>query len=115
LIPSQLLKIGIHASVGRRVTLGAEALSGGDFHLRGDEGNQVEKVDGYTVLNVRGELAFNDNVRLFLNIDNVLDAEYETFGLFGEADAVLGDDFDEPTFLSPASPRAAWVGVHVNF
>ena len=115
LIPSQLLKVGIHAAVGPRVTLGAEALSGGDFYLRGDEGNQVENVNGYTVLNVRGELAFSDNLRLFLNIDNVLDAEYETFGLFGEADEVLGDDFEEPTFLSPAAPRAAWLGVRVDF
>jgi outer membrane receptor protein involved in Fe transport len=115
LIPSQLLKIGIHASVGQRLTLGAEALSGGDFYLRGDEGNQVKKVDGYTVLNVRGELAFNDNMRLFLNIDNVLDAAYETFGLYGEADEVLGAEFEEPTFLSPAAPRAAWLGVRVDF
>ncbi|HEY7673151.1 MAG TPA: TonB-dependent receptor [Gammaproteobacteria bacterium] len=115
LIPSRLLKVGIHASMGSRLTLGAEALAGGDFYPRGDEGNQVETVDGYTVLNVRGELALNDNVGVFLNIDNVLDAEYETFGLFGEADEVLGAEFEDSQFLSPAAPRAAWLGVRINF
>jgi outer membrane receptor protein involved in Fe transport len=115
LIPSRLLKVGIRGTVGSRLTLGAEALSGGDFFMRGDEGNQVDTVGGYTVLNVRGEVALNDNMQLFLNIDNVLDAEYETFGLFGEAEEVLGSQFEDPTFLSPAAPRAAWLGVRVDF
>jgi hypothetical protein len=31
--------------------------------------------------------------------------------VLGEADDVLGDDFDEPYFVGPGAPRAAWVGV----
>jgi outer membrane receptor protein involved in Fe transport len=57
----------------------------------------------------------NENVRLFVNVDNVLDEEYETFGLFGEADEVLGEAFEDSRFFSPAAPRAAWVGVRIVF
>ena len=31
-----------------------------------------------------------------------------TFGLLGEADQVLGDNYEDPRFLSPGAPRAAW-------
>jgi hypothetical protein len=48
-------------------------------------------------------------------MDNVLDQEYETFGLFGEADEVLGDAFEDSRFFSPAAPRAAWLGVQFTF
>jgi hypothetical protein len=52
---------------------------------------------------------------LLLAIDNVLDEEYETFGVFGEADDVLGGDFDDPEFLGPGAPRAFWLGVQIAF
>ena len=48
-------------------------------------------------------------------ITNLFDAEHATFGLLGEADEVLGDDYEDPRFLSPGAPRAAWVGLTVTF
>jgi iron complex outermembrane receptor protein len=83
--------------------------------MRGDEGNDASRIGGYSVLNLRGDYRINENLRIFLNIDNVLDQEYETFGLFGEPDEVLGDGFDDSRFLSPAAPRAAWLGVQLDF
>lgn len=115
LIPSRLLKTGLRVPVGGKVTIGGDLLAGADFHLRGDEGNDAERIGSYTVLNLRAEYLVNDNVRLFLNVDNALDEEYETFGLFGEADEVLGDEFEDARFLSPAAPRAAWLGVRIGF
>lgn len=115
LIPRQLLKGGFRASIGDRLTIGGGIVAGGDFHMRGDEGNDVGRIGEYAVLNLRGDYRISDSVRLFLNVDNVLDEEYETFGLFGEADEVLGDDFEDSRFFSPAAPRAAWLGVEVDF
>ena len=115
LIPSQLLKAGLRVALGPKVTIGGDLLAGADFHMRGDEGNVAGKVGRYAVLNVRADYAVGDNVKLFLNLDNLLDAEYESFGLFGEADDVLGDAFDDNRFLSPGAPRAAWLGVRVDF
>jgi hypothetical protein len=50
-------------------------------------------------------------VTLVGRVVNVFDVEYETFGLLGDANDVLGDDFDDPRFVGPGAPRAAWVGV----
>jgi outer membrane receptor protein involved in Fe transport len=84
-------------------------------YFRGDEGNLAEKLDDYTLLNARMEYRFGEHASVFLSVDNLLDEEYATFSLFGEADEVLGGDFDDPSFLSPGAPRAAWAGVRVQF
>ena len=85
------------------------------MHLRGDEGNLLGKVDGYAIGSLRAEYEISDNARLFALVDNVLDKDYETFGLFGEPDEVLVDAFDDRRFFSPGAPRAAWVGIRVSF
>jgi outer membrane receptor protein involved in Fe transport len=115
LIPTQLLKAGIRVALGPKLTIGSDLYASSDFHMRGDEGNQADRVGGYAVLNLRGEYVLSDHVRVFLNVDNVLDSEYETFGLFGEPHEVLGDAFEDSRFFSPAAPRAAWLGVRVGF
>ena len=115
LIPTQLLKAGIRAAVGQRLTLGADIQAGSDFHMRGDESNDSARIGDYAVLNLRGDFRLNDRMRMFLNVDNVLDANYETFGLFGEPEEVLGPAFEDSRFFSPAPPRAAWLGVRVEF
>ena len=48
-------------------------------------------------------------------MNNLLDEEYETFGLFGEPEEVLGEGFEDSRFLSPGAPRAAWLGLRVSF
>ena len=53
---------------------------------------------------------------LFLNLDNVFDENYETFGLFGEADDVARwTNSTTDVFMSPAAPRAAWAGLRLEF
>jgi len=115
LIPRHLFKGGLRTSIGGRVTIGGEVLAGSDFYMRGDEGNDLARIGGYAVLNLRADFRVNENARVFLNIDNVLDEEYETFGLFGEADEVLGDEFEDSRFFSPSAPRGAWIGVQAEF
>jgi hypothetical protein len=65
------------------------------------------------VLNLRTTFRVSEYVSVFALLDNALDSDYETFGVFGEADDVLGEDYEDTRFLSPAAPRAAWVGVRL--
>jgi outer membrane receptor protein involved in Fe transport len=111
LIPDHLLKAGLRIALGDDFTIGAQLMAASGSHFRGDEGNLAEELDGYALLSARLEYAFSERARLFVNVDNLLDEKYETFGLFGEADEVLGDDFDDPAFVGPGAPRALWVGV----
>ena len=115
LIPRHLAKAGFQSTFGERLTIAGTLVAGSDFYMRGDEGNDLSPVGDYAVVNVRADYELNSIFRLFLNIDNLFDAEYESFGLFGEADEVLGDEFDDSRFLSPAAPLGAWLGVQATF
>ena len=114
LIPSSLFKAGLQMSIGRKFNFGGEILAGSDFHMRGDESNDLAQIGDYAVLNLRGGYLVNEKLSLFLKLDNVFDENYETFGLFGQADDVLGDQYDDSRFISPAAPRAAWVGIRLE-
>ncbi len=113
LVPSDLLKVGLSARVGAHWTIGADAIGTSSQYLRGDEANLTGKLSGYGVLNLRAEWELSRDVRLFANLDNALDARYETFGLFGSPGDVLGPGFDDPRFLGPGAPRGLWMGVRI--
>ena len=83
LVPDQLLKLGARFAASERLTFGADVISSSGSPFRGDEGNLVEELEGYTLLNLRAEYRIGEHARLFANIDNALDEEYETFGVFG--------------------------------
>jgi len=114
LIPRHLFKAGVELGLTDRFTLGAGIAASSSFHLRGDEGNNVDEIGRYAVVNLRGDYRLTQRLRLFASVDNLLDREYDTFGLFGEADEVLGDAFADSRFVSPAAPRAAWIGLQVE-
>jgi outer membrane receptor protein involved in Fe transport len=114
-LPENLLKAGLTYRFNSSFSIGTDLQYSSSIVLRGDEANQDEEIDGYTVVDLRGEYRLNENLRFFAKIENVFDEEYETFGLYGEADEVLGDDYDNPQFRSPGSPRAAYVGVSYKF
>ncbi len=115
LIPDQLLKAGLRFAVTEDLIVGADFYASSGAHFRGDEGNLLDELDGHALVSVRAEYRLGERAHLFASIDNLLDEEYETFGLLGEADDVLGDDFDEPFFVGPGAPRAAWIGIRVEF
>lgn len=115
LTPEHLMKAGLRFALSDELTFGADWQWTSAQFVRGDEGNLADKLDGYTVLNARAQYRFSQSVRLFASIENLLDADYATFGVFGDADDVLGDAFDEPLFMSPGAPRAVYFGLRLDF
>lgn len=111
LVPKRLLKGGVRWDANERLTLRGEVLHSAGFHLRGDEANIVAGIDGHSVVNLYASYRFNARLRGFLAIDNALAERYATFGVFGDAEEVLGEGFDGGRFLTPAAPRAGWVGL----
>lgn len=109
-IPETLLKAGATLQLAAQLTVGIDALYQSSQYLRGDEANLTEPLGGYTVVNASAEWRLNQNLTLFAQIDNLFDADYASFGLFGAADEVLGDEFNDPRFISPGAPRGGWVG-----
>lgn len=113
-IPRNIFKAGANVAVTPKLQLGGELLYNSDRVLRGDESNQLDTVEGFAVVNLRGRYQFHKNLAGFIRVDNVFDEEYETFGLLGEADEVLGDEFNDPRFLGPGAPRGAWIGLRLE-
>lgn len=109
-VPENLLKLGVDYALSSRWSLGADFNHASSQYLRGDEGNLTAPAAAYSVLNLRASLAATDQLSLFVTIENALNEPYESFGLFGEPDEVLGEDYDDPRFVSPGASRAAWVG-----
>jgi outer membrane receptor protein involved in Fe transport len=114
-VPRHLLKAGLSYAPLPKIRVGADVLYNADQVLRGDESNQLEPVDDYALVNLRAQYRVNKRAAVFGSIDNVFDADYETFGVLGEAAEVLGDQFASPQFLSPGAPRGLWVGLRVSF
>ena len=115
LVPKRLLKAGLTADVTARLAVGASLFHGSRQQFRGDEANLAPAIDAYTVVGVQADYRFHDRFSAFAVVDNALGEDYATFGVFGEADEVLGDGFEDRRFVSPGAPRGAWVGIEVRF
>jgi len=113
-VPQHNLKASLSGTI-RRLTLGGNMLRTSNNYLRGDEANLLPAIDGFTLANATASYALARQVRLTGRITNIFGSRYSTFGLLGEADEVLGGDYEDPRFLSPGAPRAAWVGLEISF
>jgi outer membrane receptor protein involved in Fe transport len=113
-VPRHQFTGDVSVRMGRAV-VGATLVSQSSRFLRGDEANLLEPVDGSSVVHLSGAVGLHPRVRLVGRVSNLFDTDYATFGLLGEADEVLGDAYDDPRFLSPGAPRAAWAGVEISF
>ena len=70
----------------------------------------MSDLDGYAILNAKVSYWVLDGVQLFVKAQNLLDTEYETFGVLADPSEVL-EDASDPRFLGPGAPRGIWGGV----
>ncbi|MEE2790755.1 MAG: TonB-dependent receptor, partial [Acidobacteriota bacterium] len=94
-----------------------EAMSSSSRVFVGDEGNDQIPLDGYQLVNVRTAIAIRDATELFAQIDNLFDANYQTFGILAELEIDLDEapNATDPRFVAPGNPRSAFAGVRVRF
>jgi len=124
-IPEHQLKFGVDYHLTPGWTVGGVLNYYSDQFLRGDESNQNPPLPGYVVVNLHSSYKVTENFELFVNIHNLLDARYATFGAFGDpagvgapgipAGAVVGSPGVSTRFESPAAPLAVFGGVRVRF
>ncbi|MGB1548467.1 MAG: TonB-dependent receptor, partial [Alphaproteobacteria bacterium] len=118
-VPLHSAKLGVSHNPTPDWTLTFEGVLASGQFLRGDEGNDQPTVNGYGILNVRSEYRLRDSLIAFLRVDNLLDADYETFGVLGEAAEVslaeLGGPASDNRFLGPGAPLSVWAGLRYIF
>ena len=113
-LPEHIYKASLGLTLWKQWSLSIDSQYSGEQYFRGDEANITDPLGGYWVFNARTELKINEHVALFGRVDNIFDRDYKTFGVYGQADEVLGPAFDSGRFVSPGAPRAGWVGIRLS-
>ena len=114
-VPAHIAKATVTWFGGAGFSIGVDAIVNSGQYLRGDEANLLARVPGYLVMNLRAAYQIARPLSVFAIVSNLFDADYATFGVLGDARPVLGPSYADPRFLGPGAPRAAWVGVDVNY
>ncbi|MDO8844223.1 TonB-dependent receptor [Methylicorpusculum sp.] len=113
-IPEHMFKAAVSVDLWQKVSLGMDGTYSGARFFRGDEANNHDKLSGYWLFNGKAEYKVTQNFAVFGRVDNIFDKRYNSFGVYGEADEVLGDAYDDGRFVSPGAPRAGWIGVRLS-
>jgi outer membrane receptor protein involved in Fe transport len=109
-LPTHSLKAGVAVSPVSGLRIGVSAIARSSAPFRGDEANLIEDLDGYAILSAHASYQLLDNLQLFLKAQNLLDAEYETFGLLADASEVIAGA-EDPRFVGPGAPLAVFGGL----
>lgn len=124
-IPLNQLKFGADYRITPEWTFGGVLTYFSSQFLRGDESNQNAPIPGYAVLNLHSSYTITKNFELFVNLQNVTDARYSTFGAYGDPTgvgapgippgAVTNGPGVNNRFLGPGAPTSVFGGVRVRF
>ena len=112
-VPAHAGTVTVNAAMTDRLALGVSLRAQSGQFLRGDEANLLDPVPGFAVLNAHARTRLTDRLAAVVQVQNILDARFHTFGVLGDPSLVADDD--DPRFLSPGVPRAIWGGVEVKF
>ncbi|HEY2446096.1 MAG TPA: TonB-dependent receptor [Rhizomicrobium sp.] len=124
-IPANRIKAGADFRVTPAWLVGADVVYESAQYFRGDESNQLAPLAGYAVVNLHSRYKVTDNVELFVNLANALNANYATFGVLGDPtgigapgiplNAVTNGPGVDNRFESPAPPINAFGGIRIAF
>jgi len=112
-IPAQNVKVGAEVEILKDFFAGANVIHASGSYLRGDDGNNQPKLDGYTALNLSVRYIPIKHVELWGRVDNVTNAHYSTAGALNFN--AFADPIAVERFVAPGAPIAGWGGVRVRF
>ena len=117
-IPLHRLKLNVDYRVTPKWTLGGNLLAASSQYFFGDQSNQNAPLSGYWVVNLHSSYRITDNFEVFALVQNLFDAKYATFGIFGDPTRTPLPGVanpNDPRFVSVAPPLAAYGGVRLRF
>jgi outer membrane receptor protein involved in Fe transport len=119
-IPRHRVKVGIDYNLTDAWKCGGDMLYFSSQYFVGDASNQAPQLPAYTVFNLHSSYQIDKNVQVYARLDNVFDNRYATYGTFFDINAIPnfangGAAFTNPDSLSPARPRALYVGLKATF
>ncbi len=127
-IPRNRIKAGFDYSITDAFKVGGDALFVSDQYFVGDESNQAQRLPSYTVFNAHASYQVDKTFQIYGRVDNIFDNRYATYGTFFDTGAVPnftngpttnfangGVSFTDARSVSPARPRAFYVGLKATF
>ncbi len=112
-IPQHTGKLGLGVDVTDAWSVAVETLLQSNQYYRGDESNSGDPVPGFGIVNLYSTYEICDWIEAFVEINNLFNKNYETFGALAEPDEVF-PAFSDPRFNSPGAPIGAWAGLRLN-
>lgn len=87
-------------------------------YLLGDESNDNPRIPGYAVVDATGHVALTPALSLKLELRNIFDRKYATFGTFSEVDEIFlaeVPDAEDPRAYAPGMPRRISASAEFRF
>ncbi|UCD57920.1 MAG: TonB-dependent receptor, partial [Candidatus Hydrogenedentota bacterium] len=111
LVPKNRFSAGINFKLDEHFTFYLDGLFVDEQVFQGDEANEFDKLDNYTIFNAK--LTFeNGGFTAYVAARNIFDREYETRGIIA-TDPFAG--FAQVPFFTPAPPASIMVGASYRF
>ena len=112
-LPTHAGRVGVDVEPLKGLVLGANAQAQSGQPFRGDEANLLDPVPGFVVLGAHVSYRPLPHLVLHVQAQNLLDADYETFGVIADPSEVLADTSD-PRFMTPGAPLSVWAGATIE-
>lgn len=113
-IPEQLVKFGAEYEILPGWFFGGDLQYASNQFLRGDDENRLAQVPEYVVVNLHSRYRVTKHLEIFALANNVLDTEYETFGVVNRNFFSGAPEGGTPErFLGPGAPIGGWAGLRV--
>ncbi len=112
-------RVGMDYELKKNFFLGFDIEANSAQFYRGDEDNSAnKKVPGYFLLNLSSNYTINSpltdgNITFFSNINNLLDENFETGGIFAENE--VDGTGKSGTFVTPGQPMTVFGGLNITF
>ncbi len=113
-IPASTFKLRAGYAVTDSFRVGAALIAVGEQYAHGNENNSdpTGKVSGYAVVNLDAQYRIGKALTVSLDVDNLFDKTYATYGLSGQNSIYT---LALQPFRTPAPPRGAWLKVAYAF
>ena len=116
LMPRNRIVLDVEYQATPQWSIGADTKFVGSQFLVGDESNQESKIPAYGIVNLHTLLKVNKWASFFVNVDNLLNRTYYTYGAFTELDGLPPNfNLTNPETLSPSPGRVVYAGLHATF
>lgn len=121
-IPAHRVKLGADYGLTTKWVIGGTLVYESAQYFRGDESNQMKPLAGFAEINLHTSYQITESVLLFVDVVNVTNAKYATFGVLGDPTGIGAPGVPangsniavDNRFESPAPPLSAFVGIRLR-